>query len=312
MGIAEKVLERNRAYERYYRSSGIKMKFKHFIFLMVALAVAAALFSSFAVQLIPSKTADNSSALTAITFVAICSLILAIPFSLRNARIEKIEDNLPDALKHMAVVLKAGGTVENAIEEASQAEYGPLSEELENALQQLRRGKVFEEVMRDAALYSGSKLFERVSVIISDAKKAGAGLSETMSAIADDAREVNRIRRERRARTLMHTTFLYASSLFLSPFIFGFTLTIVSFIGTGINCALPSSTPVNLDFLNNTLTIFIAVETTIAIFAIGLIREGKMLRYLVRVPIMILIALLLYEVGKRVGYAIIGGNATCG
>lgn len=311
MGLTQKISEKRREYERYYRSSGIRLEFNRFILIMLAVAVAAAVLSAFLVQLLPSKTADNTAALTVVTFAAICSLVLAVPFSLRNARIEKIEDNLPDALKHMAVVLKAGGTVENAIEEASRAEYGPLSEELESALLQLRRGKIFEEVVRDAALYSGSKLFERVSIIITDAKKAGAGLAETMSAIADDAREVNRIRRERKARTMMHTTFLYASSLFLSPFIFGFTLTIVSFIGTGINCALPSSTPVNLGFLNDTLTLFIAVETTIAIFAVGLIREGKMLRYLVRVPIMILIALLLYEVGKRVGQAIIGGNATC-
>ena len=311
MGLAQKISEKHRKYENYFRSSGIRMKFHTFILAMLTLAVIAALASSFLVQLIPSKTADNSLALTLITFGAVCSLMLAIPFSLRNARIEKIEDNLPDALKHMSVVLRAGGTVENAIEEAASAEYGPLSEELEAALLQLRRGKAFEEVLRDAALYSGSKLFERVAIIVTDAKKAGAGLAETMSAIADDAREVNRIRRERRARTTMHTTFLYASSLFLSPFIFGFTLTIVSFIGSGINCALPSAKPINLDFLNDTLTIFIAVETLIAIFAVGLIQEGKMTRHLVRAPIMILIALLLYEVGKRVGYAIIGGNGSC-
>ena len=62
-----------------------------------------------------------------------------------------------------------------------------------------------------------------------------------MTAIADDTREAMRIKRERVSRTTMHVTFLLMAGLFLSPFIFGFTLSIVSFINSNITQALPGS-----------------------------------------------------------------------
>lgn len=298
--------------ERYYRGSGIRMKFEHFVALLTILAVLSAIVSYYVVRFLPVPGEQDPGVLMTVTFVSIMSLILAIPFSLRNRRLDSIEDNLPDALKHMSIVLKAGGTIENAMKEASGTDYGPLSESLGKALDQIKKGREFEDVLMDIALESGSRLFERIATIINDAKRAGAGLADTMSAIADDAREINRIRRERVSRTTMPTIFLYASVLALSPFIFGFTMTIVSFIGSGITCALPGAPPLRLSILNSILLVFMTVETVIAAMAIGIIREGKMLKYAVRVPIMILITLAVYEFGKRFGLFIIGGGGACG
>jgi len=298
--------------ERYYRGAGIRIKFPHFIILLSILAVLSAIASYYLALIIPTSGDQDPTIIVLVTFVSILSLILAIPFSLRNQRLDAVEDNLPDALKHMAIVLKAGGTIESAIKEASTTDYGPLSEILASALEQIKKGREFEEVLNDVALESGSRLFERIAGIISDAKKAGAGLSDTMSAIADDAREINRIKRERVSRTTMPVIFLYASILALSPFIFGFTMTIVTFIGSGITCALPGAPPLRLGVLNGIIVTFMAIEAIIVTLAIGIIRDGKMLKYIVRIPIMILITLAVYEFGKRFGLLIIGGGGTCG
>lgn len=297
--------------EREYRATGIRLSFKHFVLLLFFIALFTAVVIAYLVALVPGSGGANASAVSFLTFIAVLSLIIALPISMKNNRVQKIDDNLPDALKHMGMVLKAGGTVESAIEEVSRADYGPLSEELRNSLEQLRKGKTFEQVLYETAFNSGSRLFERCATIITDAKKAGAGIADVMQAIADDARDVTRIKRERISRTTMHVLFLYGASLLISPFIFGFTITITTFIGTGIACAVPDATEPNTTFLNNLLMFFLVAEAVAATVAVGVISEGKGLRHVVRVPVMVLVTLIVYELGKRFGAWIIGGGGGC-
>jgi len=252
--------------------------------------------------------------LSMIGFVALMTLIMGIPISLRNSRIDSIDQNLPDVLKHLAIILRSGGTTESALDEVSNAGYGPISDDLKNAVRSLRSGRTFDDVLMDAATGSGSRLFKRCAVIVIDAKKAGAGIADVMYAISEDAREAIRIRRERVSRTMMHVIFLFLASLFIAPFIFGFTISIVSFIGAGMSGALPpvqgayfAPQPMGVAGLDQLLVGFVAVQVTLTAFAVGVIREGKMLMYILDVPFMILLALLVYEGGKWFCRLIIGG-----
>lgn len=297
--------------EREYKATGIRLRFRTFVLALFLIALFSAMAITYVVALVPGGSGGGAEAVSFLAFMAILSLILALPISMKNNRVQKIDDSLPDALKHLGTVLKAGGTVESAVEEVSKADYGPLSEDLKKALEQMRRGKTFEQVLHETALNSGSRLFERCASIINDAKKAGAGIADVMQAIADDARDVTRIKRERVSRTTMHVLFLYAASLLISPFIFGFTITITSFIGTGIACAVPDAAEPNTGFLNNLLMFFLAVEAVATAVAVGVISEGKGLRHVVRIPAMILVTLVVYEAGKRVGTWIIGGSGSC-
>jgi hypothetical protein len=58
--------------------------------------------------------------------------------------------------------------------------------------------------------------------------------------------------------------------------------------------------------LDQLLVGFIAMQVTLTAFAIGVIREGKMLKYILNVPFMILLALLVYEGGKWFCRLIVG------
>lgn len=301
-----------RQMEREYNATGIRMKFWHFIAALVAFSLLIAMVIAYVIALVPGGAEGSGQAISFLVFIAILSMILALPISMKNNRIQKIDESLPDALKHMGMVLKAGGTVESSIDEVSRADYGPLSDDLKKALEQMRKGKTFEQVLHEAAINSGSHLFERCAGIITDAKRAGAGIADVMQAIADDARDVTRIKRERISRTTMHVLFLYVASLFISPFIFGFTITITSFIGTGIACAVPDTPEANTGFLNNLLMFFLVVEAVSTTLAVGVISEGKALRHVVRIPAMVLLTLAVYEVGKRFGAWIIGGGGSCG
>ncbi|MEM0475462.1 MAG: type II secretion system F family protein [Candidatus Norongarragalinales archaeon] len=282
----------------YYEGTGISFSFPVFIlvFFFVALLVFLIL-AALRLTLITSL----------LSFVAVMSMVVAIPINLRDARIAAIEDALPDALKHMAFVLRAGGTTESALSEVANANYGLLSKDFKNSLHAIREGKPFNEVLLDQARRSGSLLFKRTATIIIDARRAGAGIADVMFQIAEDARDVSRIKRERYSRTTMHVIFLVTAALLLAPFIFGFTISIVNYINTGITGALPNAPKTNMCELNALLLLFIAVQTVITSIAIGIIREGKTIKYILYAPLMVLMSLLVFEAGKWFSLTVVGG-----
>jgi len=302
--LMEKLADRYDALRRYHASTGIPVSYPVFLISVFSLSVGTAWFLFNIVKL--------GAFLSMIGFVALMTLIMGIPISMRNTRIDSIDQNLPDVLKHLAIILRSGGTTESALDEVANAGYGSLSDDLRNAVRGLRSGRTFDDVLLDSAVNSGSRLFKRCAIIIIDAKKAGAGIADVMYAISEDAREATRIRRERVSRTMMHVIFLFLATLFIAPFIFGFTLAIVSFIGTGMSGAVTSgqgaasSETMGVQGLDQLLVGFIAMQVTLTAFAIGVIREGKMLKYILNVPFMILLALLVYEGGKWFCRLIVG------
>ncbi len=292
--------------ERYYAATGFKLKLYQFVAIIWIFALLSAIFSYLIVQAIPTGM-GNQGILALSAFAAVMSLVVGIPFYMRSRRIDQIEENLPDSLKHMAAVLKSGGTVESALEEVADANYGPISTDLEGALHQLREGKAFDDALYFAASNTGSDLFKRCTVIILDARKAGAGLADVILSIAEDARELLRIKRERVSRTTMHTSFLYITSLILGPFIFGFTISIVRFIGNNMAAAM-EGVSVNFSGLDFLLIVFIVAQAGLSAMAIGVISEGKASKKLLYVPFMVLIALAVYQTGSFLGNLVIGGG----
>jgi archaellum biogenesis protein FlaJ (TadC family) len=319
MALFENLTKRYRELERYHSTTGIPLSYSTFIAVVFFTSVTVGYLSLSTIGFLPQAYQTNAAVIALALFVGIASLMMSVPISSRASRIEAIDHALPDALKYMAVVLRAGGTTESALEEVSKAGYGPLSADVADAFKGMREGRTFDEVFSDAAQASGSGLFNRCANIIIDARRAGAGLSDVMDAIADDAREVLRIQRERVARTMMHTVFLIISSLLLAPFIFGFAISIVGFIGAGISGALGSTSGgapelgmgaasaqlggLNLDAL---LSAFLAVQVVLTAFAMGIVREGKMLRYVLQIPFMVLISLSVYIVGKWFSSLVVG------
>ncbi|MCX6767796.1 MAG: type II secretion system F family protein [Candidatus Micrarchaeota archaeon] len=306
----EKLAARYGELARYHASTGIPSTYPVFLALVFILASGTSLFLSLVVRL--------GAPLSMAAFFAIMTLLLGVPVSLRTARIEAVEQNLPDVLKHLAIILRSGGTTEAAMAEVAGAGYGPLSDDIKAGLRGLRSGRTFDDVMVDAAEKSRSRLFRRCVTIIIDAKKAGAGMADVMYAISEDAREATRIKRERVSRTVMHVLFLVTASILISPFIFGFTISVVSFIGAGMAGALAetggeagvfaSGGQTSVQALDSLLIGFIACQVTLTAFAIGVIREGKMLKYILYVPFMVLFALLVYEGGKFFSHLIVGAG----
>src|SRR3989344_115754 len=283
----------------YYAATGFTFPFELFI---AGFALLALLISFVLIFL------NLSLFEVAIAFVAIMSFAVSIPISIRENRIAEVEANLPDALKHMALVLKAGGTVENALEEVATPDgYGSLGSDLKKALFRLRRGQSFEVVLTKTADESGSLLLRRTASIIVDARRAGAGLADVLFAISDDAKDVLHIQRERLSRTVMHAIFIAAASIIIATFIFGFALSVINFIVVNMLKALPSAKPLDVCALNTTFVVFLMSQALIATIALGIVRFGKGGKYLLYIPVLILVSLLIFEGAKWASNSIVGG-----
>ncbi|MFA6049418.1 MAG: type II secretion system F family protein [Candidatus Micrarchaeia archaeon] len=304
--LSEVLMEKYKSAEKYYAATGFSLSFGRFIIVMFGLAVFAAFAVYSLLKLLP-KDFQNDPFLPAVSFFTVLGFIIGYPLNVRMSRIEQVDNAVPDSLKHMAAVLRSGGTTEAALEEVSLSDYGPLSEELGKGLRTMREGKTFDDALYEVAENSGSQLLKRVTVIILDARKAGAGLADVMNAIAEDSRDFIRIRRERKTRTTMHVAFLLITSLFLAPFIFGFAISIVKFIGAGMTTALNVE---GIDFAKFDFLLkgFLAAQVACSMLAMGVIREGKPLKYVLYLGAMMFVSLTFYFLGGLMGLSLTGAG----
>jgi hypothetical protein len=60
--------------------------------------------------------------------------------------------------------------------------------------------------------------------------------------------------------------------------------------------------------LNTLVLLFIAFQTIVTAIALGIIREGKTIKYILYAPLMVLMSLLVFEAGKWLSLTIVGGS----
>jgi len=101
-------------------------------------------------------------------------------------RVIEVERALPYALRHMASLLSAGVGVAEAILSVAKADYGPLSEEFELILRDMRTGSSFEEALTKFEEKMASENVSRVVKQILRAVKFGGNLAEILYKLAED------------------------------------------------------------------------------------------------------------------------------
>jgi flagellar protein FlaJ len=214
-------------------------------------------------------------------------LVLVIPYQRAKKRAAELERDLPDALRHMASVLRAGVGVEEALTEISKSKYGALSEEFGRVVAEVKKGRSLASALLAFGKRSFSPLCERTARLIVEGVERGAGLADVLDAVATDAIEIRAIQRERIAVTTQQVLFLMVVSVLAAPFVIGLALSITT-IGVGPQKGGGVTAQLSLP-----VTIYIAIEAFISGLAVGIIRygsAGKGLRYsFLFVPMAVLI-----------------------
>jgi len=298
-------------YEYYVKNSGIKLSMAQWLLVSIFIAIALA-FAGIIVNLfllgIPAGDI-NLYKLPLLIFIAAIDLSLGYPYLLTMQKISRIEENLPDALKQMSDTLRAGGTYEFAIREISTSGYGALSSEMDTVLRNLEEGQSFEAALNGFSDRIESTLVKRTMTIINQSIRAGAGLADVLDDVADDMKELYRIGRERKARTLMQVLFIVMAGGVVAPAIFGMVSQIISFlISSAIRAGIAISQETITEAVNarnlivSLMEAYVVIEVMASAAMISLMREGKLNKSILYIPFLLFIAFSVYFVaGMLVG-----------
>lgn len=169
-----------------------------------------------------SLSAENTSweTLLVVSLVAACVLFPIPRFILRYLRarrLNKFSVQLEDALNMISGALKAGFSINQALDEVAEQDIHPLSVEFRLLTQELRLGVALEQALDNMSRRLGSEDFELVAVAISTARKTGGELTSTLSRVAGLIRERVRISQKVMALTAMGR--LQAVMIGLMPFL---------------------------------------------------------------------------------------------
>ncbi len=242
---------------------------------------------------------------------AIFVLLMGYPYLKKETIIDSIEDNFSDALKQMAETLKAGDTYESALREVVQSEYGRLSEEMSISLRRLEEGENINTALNGFSSRIDSKLVKRTIVILLDSIKTGSSLADILEDIADDVREMHRLKRSRKANTTMQFMFMLAAGGFIAPMIFGEVSSVLAIFGKVTVNALSQSQDIATQS-STFITILIQSYILISVIATGimmaLIREGKINKSIIYIPVLLLIAYTMYYISTIMLGILLGGS----
>jgi len=247
-------------YELLIYSAGIEFLAVEYLLITLLLSV---IFATLVLLFFPLSYA-------LLTFLMVLPLLaLVYPYWRIMKRIEDMESNLPDAFFYLASSLRAGISFSEAMEDLTTAKFGTLTEEFKRAVNEIRKGRSTVEALKVMALRNKkSPVIYRSLMIIIEALERGAPMSDVLVYVANDVREILRIRKERKASTGMQTMFFIITSGFVGPAIIGI---VGKLMGEMIQGAAKTQIPTVLNILLG----FVALQAIVSGLGIGVIREGK-------------------------------------
>jgi len=159
----------------------------------LTLAFIGTLFASLVVFLVALTLAligIGSILIALLAAILVIPLVLGITLIIPKSKAQKIgtevEKQLPFALRHMSIQIRAGVGVYETMSSIAQSDYGRLSEGFDWILGQIEKGVSTEDALEAWASRTKSKDVRRVIGHITRALRTGGNLSNIMTEIAED------------------------------------------------------------------------------------------------------------------------------
>lgn len=244
--------------------------------------------------------------------IATLVLCLGYPYMKKEQIINSIEANFSDALKQMADTLKAGDTYESALREVANSDYGRLSEEMEISLRRLEEGINIENSLKGFSQRVDSKLVKRTITIIVDSIKTGASLAEVLEDISEDVRDLHKLKEERKSNTQMQFLFMIAAGGIIAPIIFGEVTAIMDMftkvLGSEISKSQLAQAQKNSEMILLITQGYLIIEVMGSGGIMALIRDGKINKSIIYIPILLLTAFIMYYLSVGVVRMFLAGS----
>lgn len=162
----------------------------------IVLALGIAAFVGLAVLLI------TSNLVTAIAFGAIAMAVAAMGVAaVAASQRRRFEDQLPDTLNLLATSLRAGYSMQQALEAVSIEAPQPTAREFQRVLNEIRLGRTVKDALQDSARRMESVDFDWVVLAFTIQREVGGNLAEVLQTTSETILQRGRLRREMRALT---------------------------------------------------------------------------------------------------------------
>ncbi len=162
----------------------------------IVLAVAIAAFVGLAVLLI------TGNLVTAVAFGLVAVAVAAASVgAVAATQRRRFEDQLPDTLNLLATSLRAGYSMQQALEAVSQEAPQPTGREFQRVLNEIRLGRSVKDALQDSARRMESVDFDWVVLAFTIQREVGGNLAEVLQTTSETILQRGRLRREMRALT---------------------------------------------------------------------------------------------------------------
>lgn len=186
----------------------------------------------------------------------------------QERRAQEIEKSAPDFLRQLASMLQVGLSFENAMEDMSQYGEGPLYDEMRRTIIEIRMGRNFDDAWRAMSKRLKSNELERVFGIILDGRKSGSSISQVLSDVSDDLRDLLALKRERKSAVMMSVMFLLISAIIATPFSIGMVSVYSGFMQSyGMESEIILTAPVAGEM-------YLVIHSVLVAFIISIIMYG--------------------------------------
>ncbi len=147
-----------------------------------------------------------------------CGLVIALAFpaivEYNNYRWSKqIDRNIPRLLRDIAEAVRSGITLPRALEEASQREYGPISQELERTISMFILGASWEESLTSFAKRLRRPNALRLSTILIEAHQTGGKIIEVLDTSVNLFSSLNEYKEEQYSNMKPYMMTIYMATI---------------------------------------------------------------------------------------------------
>lgn len=237
------------------------------------------IFSVFGMVLFFLGTLIHSILAGLVLYLATQTAMILIPNVVADKRKKAIVEVLPDVLHHMSVSMRTGLVLEAVIQEISEADYGPLSEEFQQVIFELKKGLPTREALLAFALRMESKEIERAIRLLLEGVESGGPIADVLDEISEDIRAVRLIRRERKTLTAQQVSFLALASIVAAPFVIGIVAILPQIMASAAGEVEQAGIPIEeLNAIVRLLSFYVVAQAVSASVMMGVVMYGDIKR----------------------------------
>jgi len=250
-------------------------------------------------------------------------ILIYVPMMLKVEKTAKeIEVMLPDALQLMSSNLKSGLTVDQALLASVRPEFGSFTRELDRIGKEIAIGKPIEKALMDSTKRVKSEKYMKTMELLASGLRSGGELSKLLDQTSANLKHQSLVDQKVRSNVAMYVIFIFFAIGLGAPILYGLSSYLVEVISNLFsNIEIPaaasdrfaipivqfSQSSITKEFVTTYISSSIILSSIMGGFIIGLISKGKEKEGIKYIPVLIILALVMFFLVRTIISSFLGG-----